>query len=139
MKEVTALIERQKYKTLISNDTNMLIADEPVPHGDDLGFDPYSLLLASLGGCVAMTVRMYADRKKWNLESVEVKLTQERVHAKDCVDCISKEGSVHVIEKKVKFTGDLSNEQRDRLMEIVERCPVNKTLSNEIKIKTKRL
>lgn len=136
MKEVTAKIDRANYKTIFSDGTHQVIGDEPGPYGTDLGTDPYSLLLMSLGGCVAMTIRMYADRKKWDLASVEVSLSQERIHSKDCEDCESTEGQVHFIEKKVKLLGDLDDKQRARLMEIADRCPVNKTLLNEIKIRT---
>lgn len=136
MKQVTAKIDRSNYKTIISDGIHQVIGDEPAPFGTDEGTDPYSLLLMSLGGCVAMTIRMYADRKNWDLEGVEVKLSQDRIHAKDCDGCESTEGYVHVIEKEVKLSGNLDTEQRARLMEIADRCPVNKTLINEIKIKT---
>ena len=89
MKKVTAKIDRSNYKTILSNGTHQVIADEPVPYGTDKGADPYSLLLMSLGSCVAITIRMYADRKKWDLEAVEVELSQERIHSKDCDDCES--------------------------------------------------
>ena len=136
MKKVTAKIDRSNYKTIFSDGTHQVIGDEPAPFGTDQGTDPYSLLLMALGGCVAMTIRMYADRKNWNLEGVEVKLSQDRIYSKDCDDCESTEGYVHVIEKEVKLLGNLDDKQRARLMEIADRCPVNKTLLNEIKIKT---
>ncbi len=136
MKEVIAKIDRSNYKTILSNGTHQVIADEPAPYGTDEGADPYSLLLMALGSCVAITIRMYADRKKWDLENVEVKLSQEKVHHKDCDDCESTEGYVHLIEKQVKLSGNLDDAQRARLMEIADKCPVNKTLLNEIKIKT---
>ncbi len=136
MKRVTAKIDKAKYRTVFTDGTHQVIGDEPAPYGTDKGTDPYSLLLMSLGGCVAMTIRMYADRKKWDLEGVEVTLSQERVHSKDCEDCESSEGYVHVIEKKVQLIGNLDEKQRERLMEIADKCPVNKTLLNEIKIKT---
>jgi len=134
--QVTANIDRSNYKTILSNGRHQVIADEPVPYGTDEGADPYSLLLMALGSCVAITIRMYADRKKWDLEDVKVELSQERVHSKDCNDCESTQGFVHVIQKKVKLSGNLDDKQRARLMEIADRCPVNKTLLNEIKIKT---
>lgn len=136
MKEVVAKIGRDKYKTVLKSGNHEIIGDEPSPYGTDLGPDPYSFLLMALGGCVTMTVRMYADRKQWNLDSVEVTLSQERVHSKDCDDCASEDGYVHIIKKKVKLSGDLSAEQHARLMEIVDKCPVHKTLLNEIKIET---
>ncbi len=139
MKEVTAKIGRSNYETILSAGKHQVIADEPYPYGTDKGADPYSLLLMSLGSCVAMTIRMYADRKKWDLEDVEVVLSQERIHSKDCDNCESTEGYVHVIDKKVKLSGNLDDQQRARLMEIADKCPVNKTLMNEIKIKTTAL
>ncbi len=139
MNIVTAKIGRDNYKTILTNGAHQVIADEPAPYGTDEGADPYSLLLMALGSCVAITIRMYADRKKWELEGVEVELSQKRVHHSDCDDCISDKGHVHLIEKKVKLIGNLDEKQRARLMEIVDKCPVNKTLLNEIKITTTTL
>jgi putative redox protein len=136
MTEVIAKIDRNKYKTILLAGEHEWISDEPHPSGEDLGPTPYDFLLAALGSCVAMTLRMYADRKGWDLESVEVDLDQDRVYYEDCQDCESKEGYVHVIEKRVKLTGNLTYEQRQRLLEISERCPVNKTLLREIKIRS---
>ncbi len=136
MTQVIAKIDREKYKTIIEIGNHQLIADEPVPLGQDLGPNPYDLLLAALGACVTMTLRMYADRKGWDLEEVHVHLEQSRIYAKDCEDCESEDGYVHIIEKNLKFIGDLTEEQKQRLLEISDKCPVNKTLSNEIKIIT---
>jgi len=139
MTQVIAKINRAKYKTIIATGNHELIADEPVPLGQDLGPNPYDFLLIALGACVTMTLRMYADHKGGDLEEVEVHLQQSRVHFKDCEDCESQNRYVHVIEKKIKFIGDLTEEQTQRLLEISDKCPVNKTLSNEIKILTKQL
>ncbi|HVG32422.1 MAG TPA: OsmC family protein [Pyrinomonadaceae bacterium] len=111
-----------------------LIIDEPASlGGDGAGPDPYTLLLAALGGCISMTVTLYARRKGWPLERVTVRLRQQRIHAKDCVECErSKEGFVHRIERSVQVEGDLTDEQRTRLQEIAHKCPVHKTLSSEI-------
>jgi len=136
MTQVIAKINRTKYKTIIVTGNHELIADEPVPLGQDLGPSPYDFLLVALGTCVAMTLRMYADRKEWDLEEVEVHLEQSRIYAEDCEDCESTDGYVHVIEKKLKFIGDLTEEQIKRLLEISDKCPVNKTLTHEIKINT---
>lgn len=110
------------------------ITDEPVAAGgEDAGPDPYTLLLAALGSCISMTLKLYARRKQWPLESVTVRLRQSRVHAKDCQECVAdKEGFIHRIERTVTFTGPLSEEQRARLHEIAHKCPVHKTLSSEI-------
>jgi len=113
-----------------------LITDEPrETGGEDLGPDPYTLLLGALGSCISMTVTLYARRKKWPLEQVTVRLRQNRVHAKDCQECAqNSEGYVHRIERAVSFKGDLTDEQRERLREISHKCPVSKTLSSTIVI-----
>ena len=112
------------------------ITDEPVAAGgEDAGPDPYTLLLAALGSCMSMTVTLYARRKQWPLENVTVRLRQNRVHVKDCQECVqNKEGFVHRIERSVSFTGPLTDEQRARLEEIAGKCPVHKTLSSQILI-----
>ena len=136
MTQVIAKINLTKYKTIIVTGNHELIADEPVPFGQDLGPNPYDFLLTALGACVTMTLRMYADRKGWDLEEVQVHLDQSRVYAEDCEECESEDGYVHVIEKKLKFIGELSEEQIQRLLESSDKCPVHKTLTNEIKIIT---
>lgn len=136
MSQVIATIDRAHYKTTIQSAGHQIIGDEPSPIGTDLGPTPYDFLLASLGSCVAMTLRMYADRKGWPLEEVEVHLSQQRVHAEDCEHCDSADGYVHVIEKKLIFKGDLTADQHKRLLEISDKCPVNKTLMHEIVINT---
>jgi uncharacterized OsmC-like protein len=110
------------------------LADEPVESGgDDVGPDPYTLILASLGSCISMTVTLYARRKQWPLEKVTVRLRQNRVHSMDCAECAENlEGYVHRIERSISFTGNLSEEQRLRLEEIAHKCPVTKTLSAPI-------
>jgi len=112
------------------------ITDEPVAAGgEDAGPDPYTLVLAALGSCISMTLKLYARRKQWPLESVTVHLRQSRIHAKDCQECMQdKEGFVHRIERKVSLTGPLSEEQRTRLQEIAHKCPVHRTLTSEIVI-----
>lgn len=112
------------------------ITDEPVEAGgEDAGPDPYTLLLAALGSCISMTVTLYARRKQWPLESVEVRLRQDRIHAKDCKECArNEEGFIHRIERSVRFTGPLTDEQRTRLQEIAQKCPVHRTLSSKILI-----
>jgi len=136
MPQVISKIDRSKYKTINEAGNHHLVADEPMPFGQDLGPNPYDFLLTALGACVAMTLRMYADRKGWDLEEVHVHLDQSRIYAKDCENCESEDGYVHIIEKKLKFIGELTKEQIQRLLEISDKCPVNKTLINEIKITT---
>ncbi|HEX2270727.1 MAG TPA: OsmC family protein [Pyrinomonadaceae bacterium] len=109
--------------------------DEPASAGgEDAGPDPYTLLLAALGSCISMTVQIYARRKQWPVETITVRLRQNRMHAKDCEVCDDKEGFIHRIERSVSFTGPLSPEQHARLQEIAHKCPVHKTLSSEIVI-----
>ena len=117
-------------------DGQEMIVDEPADvGGEGAGPDPYTLLLTALGGCISMTVTLYARRKGWPLERVTVRLRHQRIHAKDCVECIrSSEGFVHRIEREVTIEGDLTDEQRARLQEIAHKCPVHKTLTSEIVI-----
>ena len=109
--------------------------DEPrVLGGDDAGPDPYTLMLAALGSCISMTVNLYARRKQWPVETVTVRLRQNRIHTKDCEECRDEEGFIHRIERSVTITGVLSDEQRARLQEIAHKCPVHKTLTSRIVI-----
>jgi putative redox protein len=113
-----------------------LIADEPAEAGgSDAGPDPYSLLLAALGACTAMTLQMYARRKEWPLEKVEVRLAHTRIYARDCEECQTEEGKVSRIDRHILLRGPLSDEQRSRLLEIAQRCPVHRTLTSEISIR----
>lgn len=130
--------ERNKhYARDVQTDHHVWIADEPVASGgQDLGPDPYEHLLASLGACTSMTLRMYADRKNLALEDIEVELNHQRRHGEDCE---GGRGFVDVIERNIKLKGDLTDAQRKRLMEIANRCPVHLTLENEPKIVTKEV
>ena len=113
---------------------HFLRADEPAGYGgSDLGPSPYDLLLMSLGACTSMTLRMYANRKKLPLEDVRIRLQHERVHAEDCIECNDR---IERITRKITLVGDLSDEQRQRLLEIADKCPVHRTLENEPKIVT---
>jgi putative redox protein len=112
-----------------------LVVDEPVDSGGaDLGPNPYELLLAALGACTSMTVRLYARRKGWPLENVEVRLRHSRIHADDCVNCETQDVFLDKITKEIAFHGPLDAEQRQRLFAIAERCPVQRTLQREIRI-----
>jgi putative redox protein len=112
-----------------------IIVDEPKELGGlDGGLSPYEVLLAALGACTAMTVRLYAERKGWPLDDVAVDLSHDRVHAEDCAECETGEGSLSLIRRHVRLAGDLTDEQRARLHEIASRCPVHRTLAGPIEI-----
>ena len=114
-----------------------LRADEPADMGgDDTGPSPYGWLLGGLGACTAMTVRMYADRKGWPLSRVTVYLDHDKIHAKDCTECETREGRVDRIARRLVLDGDLDDEQRARLLEIADKCPVHRTLTHETVIRT---
>jgi putative redox protein len=113
------------------------MADEPVQVGGmDSGPGPYDLLLAGLGACTAMTLRLYAERKQLPLRRTQVRLRHDKIHAADCADCETKEGMVDRIERAITLEGDLDAGQRARLMEIADKCPVHRTLESEIDIRT---
>lgn len=113
-------------------------ADEPASAGGtDVGPSPYDLLLAALGACTSMTVGMYARRKAWPLEEITVHLRHSKIHATDCAECESKEGMLDRIERDIHFGGPLTDEQRFKLLEIANKCPVHRTLKSEIDIETR--
>jgi uncharacterized OsmC-like protein/alpha/beta superfamily hydrolase len=115
-----------------------LVADEPVAvGGNDAGPGPYDYLLAALGACTSMTMRLYAERKGINADRFSVRLSHRRIYAEDCADCDTKEGNVGEITREITIEGDVSEAARARLMEIADRCPVHQTLTHEIKIRSR--
>jgi putative redox protein len=127
-----------KLTQLVAAGRHVLRADEPVAAGGlDSGPSPYDLLLAALGACTAMTVRLYADLKKLPLERVEVELAHDRIHAADCADCETREGRVDRIERVIRLEGPLDDAQRAKLLEIANRCPVHRTLHSAVTIPTR--
>ena len=111
-------------------------ADEPAPFGTDTGPSPYELLLAALGACTSMTVRLYAQRKQWDLRRVTVRLQHSRIHAEDCMECETKQGFLDRIDREIELSGNLDDAQKRRLLEIAEHCPVHRTLKSEFDIRT---
>lgn len=126
----------EAYTTTLTAGKHELIADEPeyVEGGKDAGPDPYDYLLMALGSCTVMTVKMYAQRKEWPLEDIFVELKHNKRHDEDCSNCDDKKSKIDVIEKGLVVKGDLSKDQVDRLLEIANKCPVNRTLLGDIKI-----
>lgn len=139
--EVTVTETRDgRFTQDITAGVHHLRADEPAAvGGDDSGFSPYDLLLASLGACTSMTLRMYAEQKKWPLERVTVRLRHDKLHAADCAECETREGKIDRIQREIRLTGNLDDAQRTRLMEIADKCPVHRTLHSEVLVKTRLL
>jgi uncharacterized OsmC-like protein/alpha/beta superfamily hydrolase len=126
------------FLTEIQVNRHSLIADEPTAvGGTDQGPTPFDLLVAALGACTSMTLRMYADRKNWPLEAATVRLKHEKIHASDCESCEIEEGMLDRIEREIEIEGALDEEQKQRLLQIADRCPVHRTLTSEVEIKTR--
>ena len=125
----------QRFTRTVRSDSHEWLADEPDRvGGEDLGPDPYEHLLAALGTCTSMTIRMYANHKKLPLEGVTVKLSHARDHVTDCEGCENQPKKIETLDREISFEGDLSQVQRERLMEIADKCPVHRTLLGEISI-----
>lgn len=127
MKETIAITGREKYKTIIRSATNEIVADEPIDlNGKDLGFDPGQLLTASLGSCTSITLRMYADRKEWDVEEISVKVTLN-----------DEDKNNPILMRIIEIKANLDEQQKSRLLTIANACPVHKLLSKGIEIITK--
>ncbi len=134
---VTVIGGPSVLRQAISVGPHHLIADEPKTSGGrDAGPDPYELLLSALGSCTNMTLRMYADRKKWPLKEIRVALTHSKNYANDCVNCEQPTAVLDRIERRIMLIGELTVEQRQRLLEIANLCPVHKSLTSRIDIQT---
>ena len=135
------LVEENRYGRF-ANDvvigSHRLRADEPrEAGGDDTGPSPYGYLAAALGACTSMTLRMYADRKQWPLERVSVTVAHDRIHAADCEECETKTGRIDRFDRTLRLSGPLSADQRQRLIEIADRCPVHQTLHGPVQVRTR--
>jgi putative redox protein len=124
------------YQQTVTVGPHQLLADEPVPRSDDTGLAPYDFLLAGLGACTSMTMRLYAERKSLPLERTTVTLRHNKIHAEDCAECETKAGMLDQIERVITMEGPLDAEQRKKLMEIADKCPVHRTLTSEVRILT---
>ncbi|HEY6832627.1 MAG TPA: alpha/beta fold hydrolase [Pseudolabrys sp.] len=126
-----------QYQQEVLSGPHRFLADEPVKVGGlDSGPGPYDLVLAGLGACTSITLRIYAEHKKLPLSRVSVRLSHNKIHARDCENCETTEGMIDHIDRAITLEGDLTPEQRKRLMEIADKCPVHRTLESEVEIKT---
>lgn len=135
---IVARTGKRGYQTEIVANGHSLIADEPIPvGGSDTGPTPYDYLVAALGACTSMTLRMYADRKHWPLDAIVVRLKHQKIHASDCENCETKgDGIMDYVEREIELSGPLDGKQRRRLLEIADRCPVHRTLHSEVAVKS---
>jgi uncharacterized OsmC-like protein len=139
--ETNVLVEAAgvgRYTQQIQAGAHTLAADEPRSMGgDDRGPTPYQLLLASLGACTAITLRMYAERKQLPLDHVRIELEHHKLHARDCAECETAAGQIDRIDRVIELSGALSDAERARLLEIADKCPVHRTLHSEVVIRTR--
>ena len=125
------------FRTEVEVGGHRMVIDEPTAvGGSDDGPTPYEVLLAGLGACTAMTLRIYADRRKWPLERARISLRHRKVHAQDCIDCDQKATRMDVVDRIITLEGALTAEQRAKLLEIANRCPVHQTLQSKIQVNT---
>jgi putative redox protein len=126
------------FLTDVNAGGHALLADEPAAAGGtDRGPSPYDLLIGALGACTSMTLQLYAKRKGWPLAAATVRLTHSRLHAQDCGDCETRDGHIDTIERTIELAGALDDDQRAKLLEIADKCPVHRTLHGEIKVRTR--
>ena len=134
---ITASVGPTGYRAEITAGPHHLVADEPIAlGGTGTGPTPYEFLLGALASCMVMTLRMYADRKRWPLHGVRIHLRSERAHQQDCEKCELEEVGLPRISRRIELAGPLSDEQRDRLHQIADRCPVKQTLQRGLVVET---
>ena len=131
---VTAVTGPGGYRTTIDAAGHTVVADESIATDPGAGPSPYELLLAAIGSCTAMTMRMYATRKQWPLDEVIVRLRSGRKHVEDCENCETRSVGIQQIERQIEMKGALSDEQRQRLLLIADRCPVKQTLERGVRV-----
>ena len=135
--EVAARTQTGGFRTDVRFGKHALIADEPASvGGTNLGPTPYDLLSAALATCTSMTLRMYANHKKLNLESATVRVEHDKIHAEDCVDCETADRKIDEFRRTISLEGDLTEAERNRMLEIADRCPVHRTLHGETKVRS---
>jgi putative redox protein len=138
--QVVAQILDESFTTELKVGIHSLIADEPKSvGGDNFGPSPYGYLLSALGSCTAMTMRMYADRKGWKINEINVHLSHSKDYAKDCIGCEESNNKIDIIHREIEIDADLTTEQKERLMNIADKRPVHRTLHNTVQVKTKAL
>ncbi len=126
------------FQVAINADGHLSMGDEPESYGGaNLGPSPYDLLSAALASCTVMTINMYARHKKLKLDSVRVDVRHGKIHAQDCMECESKSGMIDRFERTIHLQGELTGQQKERLMQIADRCPVHRTLHSEVNIVSK--
>ena len=136
--QVAANLGAEGFTTQIKAGNHYFIADEPKDFGgDDFGPSPYELISAALAACTSMTIQMYCRRKKWIVENVETHVNHSREHAEDCENCVDKAAKIDVFSREILLKGDVDEKQQNKILEIADKCPVHRTLHNEIKITTK--
>ncbi len=135
--QVVANLENEGFTTQMKAGNHFFLADEPVElGGKDLGPDPYEFLASGLAACTSMTLQMYAKRKKWELENVETHVSHSREHGEDCQNCEDEKAKIEVFKREIVLKGNLDTQQREKLLQIADKCPVHRTLESEIKILT---
>ncbi|MGB3150727.1 MAG: bifunctional alpha/beta hydrolase/OsmC family protein [Maribacter sp.] len=134
---VASLNNEDGFTTVMKVGNHYLVADEPAGFGgNDFGPSPYELVSAGLSACTAMTIQMYAKRKEWNLENVEVHTSYDKSHAQDCEDCESNSSKIDTFHREIRLTGDLDEKQKNRILQIADKCPVHRTLHSQTQVIT---